>query len=294
MLKDRVAGCWTLGWFCGSLTRAIVMGGYYTVGTWRYRVAPTFFRPLVPLLFKLFLIVHVTTGAVGLVLFWVPVLTRKGAAAHRKYGAAFSYLMFVTATMAFGMGTCTILAPVATHPHLTQRPEWIQGIFGWMMLYLSILTVSLVWHGLASVRNKRQHLVNRRWPNVSLNGLVIGAALYCAYRGWLIDETLMMGIAVVGVASGITNLYFIFTDAPPRITYQLEHVKAAVGAGISVYTAFMAFGFVRFMPSNALNPKMWSIPLIVGLAIIIYHQMRIRLTQRSATARAKTSDAAQA
>lgn len=230
--------------------------------------------------FKLFLLIHVTTGAVGLVLFWVPVIGRKGGANHRTYGRAFSYLMLVTASMAFGMGLCTILYPVETHPHLTQAASWIQGIFGWMMLYLAILTVSLVWHGLVTVRNKREHLANRRWPNVALNVAVIVAALTCAWRGWLIDETLMMGIAVVGVASGLTNLWFIYTAAPSKIMYQLEHVKAAVGAGISVYTAFMAFGFVRLMPSNALNPKMWSIPLIVGLAIIIYHQMRIRLSQR--------------
>jgi hypothetical protein len=149
-----------------------------------------------------------------------------------------------------------------------------------MMLYLAILTISLVWHGLITVRNKKQHLENRRWPNVGLNLLVIAAALLCAYRGWLIHEVLMMGIAVVGVASGLTNVWFIYTPTPSRIAYQLEHVKAIVGSGISVYTAFMAFGFVRLMPHNALNPKMWSIPLVVGLAIIIYHQMRIRLTQR--------------
>jgi divalent metal cation (Fe/Co/Zn/Cd) transporter len=230
--------------------------------------------------FKLFLLIHITTGAVGLVLFWVPVIGRKGGANHRTYGRAFSYLMLVTASMAFGMGLCTILYPVETHPHLTQAASWIQGIFGWMMLYLAILTVSLVWHGLVTIRNKRDHLANRRWPNVALNLVVIVAALNCAWRGWLIDETLMMGIAVVGVASGLTNLWFIYSAAPAKITYQLEHVKAAVGAGISVYTAFMAFGFVRLMPSNALNPKMWSIPLVVGLAIIIYHQMRIRLSQR--------------
>ncbi len=243
-------------------------------------------------LFSLFLLVHVTTGAVGLVLFWVPVIGRKGGVNHRKFGKVFSYLMLVTASMAIGMGTCTILAPLETHPHLSRPAEWVRGIFGWMMLYLAILTISLVWHGLATVRNKRRHLSNREWPNVALNVLVMIAALQCAYRGWLLDEALMMGIAVVGVASGITNLWFIFRDAPSRHGYQLEHVKAAVGAGISVYTAFMAFGFVRFMPSNALNPKMWSIPLVVGLALIIYHQTRIRLAHR-ATGRKSVPGAAQ-
>ena len=229
--------------------------------------------------FKGFLAVHVACGAVGLVLFWIPVVARKGGSAHRRYGFAFAYLMYVTALMAIGMGTNTIVAPLATHPHL-KGAEWIRGIFGHMMVYLGILTISLVRHGLITVANKRRHLANRAWPEVALEGLTIAAALNCAWQGWRIDQPLMMGMSVIGIASGITNLVFSLRDQPGRVTYQLEHVKAIVGAGISVYTAFMAFGFVRLMPSHALNPRMWAIPLAVGLTIIIYHQARILLASR--------------
>ena len=51
-----------------------------------------------------------------------------------------------------------------------------------------------------------------------------------------------------------------------------QHIKCLVGAGISVYTAFFAFGAVRFIPELALQPGLWAVPLIVGLALIIYHQ----------------------
>ena len=72
-------------------------------------------------------------------------------------------------------------------------------------------------------------------------------------------------------------------------------MKAAVGAGISVYTAFMAFGFVRLNPGHALNPTMWAIPLVVGLTLIIWHQTRIRLAQRRSSAvQRPSSDAVQA
>lgn len=239
--------------------------------------------------FEGFLIVHIACGAVGLVLFWIPTLSRKGSQTHRKVGHWYARLMLVTASMAIGMSITTLLSPIETHPRQVALawPQYrIEGIFGWMMLYLAILTIHLVWHGVLSVRNKKNHAANRHWANVSLNGLTIVAALYCAYRGWLIDEGLMEAFSIVGVASGLTNLWFIYSAEPNRIMYQLEHVKAIVGSGISVYTAFMAFGFVRLNPGHALNPKMWAIPLAVGLVIIIYHQMRIRLAfwrARSAT-----------
>ncbi len=237
--------------------------------------------------FTWFLAVHVATGAIGLVLFWIPVVGRKGGAAHRKAGFAFSYLMYVTASMAVGMSITTLLAPVATHPHLVDRdPEWIRSIFGWLMVYLAILTVSLVRHGLQAVANRRDHAANRARGDVALQLLVVLAAAHTAWRGWRVDLPLLMGMSVVGFASAGTNLWFMFRAAPPRYQYQVEHFKALVGAGISVYTAFLAFGFVRLMPSQALNPRMWAIPLVVGLSIIIFHHVRLLLAQRALRERA--------
>jgi hypothetical protein len=48
-----------------------------------------------------------------------------------------------------------------------------------------------------------------------------------------------------------------------------------VGAGISVYTAFFAFGAVRLLPEIALTPGLWAIPLVTGLILIIYHQRAV-------------------
>jgi hypothetical protein len=250
--------------------------------------------------FEGFLFVHIACGAVGLVLFWIPTLGKKGSQTHRSVGHWYARLMLVTASMAFCMSITTLLDPLTTHPKQVALawPQWrIEGIFGWMMMYLAILTIQLVWHGVVTVRNKKQHLLNRHWANVGLNVLTIAAALLCAYRGWLISETLMMGFSIVGVASGLTNLWFIYRDSPSRISYQLEHVKAIVGSGISVYTAFMAFGFVRLNPGQALNPRMWAIPLAVGLVIIIYHQARIRIAfmrRNSAAAQGRQAAGAEA
>jgi hypothetical protein len=60
----------------------------------------------------------------------------------------------------------------------------------------------------------------------------------------------------------------------------MEHVKALVGTGISVYTAFTAFGAVHLLPKAALSPVTWSIPLVIGVAIILYHWIRIRSARK--------------
>ena len=218
---------------------------------------------------------HIATGAVGLLLFWVAVLSRKGGPTHKQWGRVFVYSMLVTGCFAIGMGVSTLLDPVGTHPKLADT-VMVTGIFGWMMVYLAILTISLAWHGIGAVRNKRDHPANRGAFEVFLQVLVIVAAVNCAVRGFLISQPLMIGISIVGVASGLTNLRFSFGDQPLRHGFLLEHVKALVGAGISVYTAFMTFGLVRLMPEHALNPATWAIPLTVGLSLIFYHQYQIR------------------
>ena len=76
---------------------------------------------------------------------------------------------------------------------------------------------------------------------------------------------------VVGVATVVTNLRFLRSETPGPSYWLKEHVKALVGAGISVYTAFMAFGSVRILPELALHPVMWALPCAAGIGIILWH-----------------------
>jgi hypothetical protein len=232
-------------------------------------------------LFHGFVAAHIATGAVGLVLFWVPVIGRKGGATHRRIGDIFARCILATGISAVGMSLCTLYDPLGTHPDLPDT-VMVRGLFGWMMMYLAILTISLVWHGRMTVRNKADHLANRAAFPVALQLAAIAAALFCATQGALIGQPLMMGIAIVGVASGGTNLAFIYTDRPARLAYLKEHLKAFVGSGISVYTAFMTFGLARLLPSQAFNPTLWAIPIVIGVSIILYHFRGLSLRQTAA------------
>lgn len=233
------------------------------------------------LLFKVFVGMHIATGAPGLVSFWVPVISRKGGWSHKKWGKIFTFLMLATGLSAVCISTTTLIAPVETHPHLIAMPEFsdpktIRGIFGWMMLYLAILTVNLAWYGWLTVCHKRDHLKNRVWHNLLSQLVLTVAAIVCVIEGIIIGQILMVGISFIGFATVATNLWFIFKGRPRVYDWLNEHIKALVGTGISVYTAFFAFGAVRLVPELALQPALWAVPLVVGVGLIVYHQHQVR------------------
>lgn len=230
-------------------------------------------------LFEHLVLVHIVVGTFGLVAFWVPVIGRKGGVNHKRWGRWFAWAMLVNGVLAAGMAACTLTDPLGTHPKLTDVPL-IRGIFGWMMLYLGILTASLAWHSLTVVQNKLHHAANRDWLHVGMQVITVASALNCLVLGIMLGQPLMIAMPFIGFAAAGTNLWFICKPVPPRMDYLIEHLKAGVGAGISCYTAFLAFGAVRYAPQHALNPIAWSIPCIIGLGIIIWHANRRNYFER--------------
>ena len=236
--------------------------------------------------FEIFVAMHIVTGAIGLVSFWVPVAGRKGGPGHARYGQLFTMMMLATGSIAVCIALTTLSDPIATHPHLVDHPDFAQpgliaGIFGWMMLYLATLTVNLAWHGWLCIRDRGGREANRSWHNLALQGALLIVAANCAYQGWRLNQVLMIGISLVGFATVLTNLWYIYKPNPKPVDRIKEHIKSLVGAGISVYTAFFAFGAVRLLPEIALTPALWSVPLVTGVSLIVWHQRAMTLRFRS-------------
>lgn len=234
-------------------------------------------------LFRAIIAIHIVAGAPGLVIFWVPVLSKKGWARHRLFGRIFLVLMMVAASCAIALSVLTLIAPMETHPHLVAHPDFpefsnpalVRCVFGWMMLFLGILTINLAWSGYLAIRHKRAHARIRVWHNWLWQVLLIVAAINCGIQGLLIDYPLTLGMSLLGFGGAGNNIWFLTRKQPPKFGWLAEHIKMHVGTGISVYTAFFAFGAVRIAPDVALNPILWAVPLVVGLGIIGYHLWKL-------------------
>lgn len=235
------------------------------------------------LLFQLLVIAHIVTGSVGLLTLWVPVAGRKGSPRHKAWGKVFARSLLATGCLAVGISLTTLWRPLQTHPAFDDA-ALVRGLFGWMMLYLATLTIMLSRYGSLCIRNRRQHSANREPLNIALQLATLLTALNCAWQGWQLTQPLMMGIAVVGVAAAVLNLRFILTSEPAQNEWLVQHTRGLVGAGISVYTAFFAFGAVNTFPALAFHPVLWATPTVIGVTILLYHQYRI-VRQRKQQAR---------
>lgn len=234
--------------------------------------------------FEIFVAAHIATGTTGALAFWIPILGKKGGDLHRKAGRVFTVAMLLTGSFACVLSLLTLTAPMVTHPHLLGRFDdaFVRGIFGWLMLHLGVLTINLAWYGWLCALHRQNRDAMREWRNLALQGALFIAAVNCAFQGWRIEQPLMIGMSFVGVATVVTNLWFLYKPSTRIFDWQKEHLKALVGAGISVYTAFMAFGSVRLMPQLALNPVMWATPIVIGVATILWHWRVLDLRLRKA------------
>lgn len=232
-----------------------------------------------PWLFNLILAVHVGAGIVALTSFWGAVATAKGGRAHRRWGFVFASSIYAAAVMALVMGTLSLFWPLAMHRGLTDAPLY-RGLFGWMMLYLGLLTLTMTRYGLTMIVNKRDHAANRHWTLVALQVAVLVAAVNCAVHGAILHQPLMIGVSVIGFGTTLTYLLYMFRPDPGRATYIPEHLKAMVATGIAAYTAFLSVGLVEMLPAHAFNPVIWGLPTAGGMALIIYFLKGLKATRK--------------
>ena len=240
------------------------------------------------LLFKWLVYAHVATGTVGLITLWVPIAARKGTARHVDWGKVFYWALLATGTFAVGISTVTLIAPLETHPFWDDA-AMVRGVFGWMMLYLAVLTINLTRYGRLCVQNKRDHAANKTVANLAGQAAMFAAAANCALQGYWLEQYLLVGMSSIGLIAGVLNTHFILRSNPPLNEWLIQHSRGLVGAGISVYTAFLAFGAVNLLPAFAFNPVLWATPCTLGVAYLLYHQYRITVARRPKTRVAESS-----
>lgn len=232
-------------------------------------------------LFEALVVVHIITGATGLIAFWGPIVTRKGAKRHRQWGRVACYGFLGAGVLAICMALLSLYGPEERIPSITDRTLFA-GLFGWMMLYLGFLTIGFVDYGLAVVRHARDHTALRALRYQSVIAAVMISGAWCGWFGWQVGHPLMMIVAAIGLIAMVLQQRFIWSAAHPRTTYLGEHFRALIGMGISAYTAFLSVGLVRAFPEQVFNPLIWAGPSTIGVGLILYFTVKAKAAKKPA------------
>ena len=141
-------------------------------------------------LFHSFVIVHVIAGTIGLAAFWVPIGTKKGAKNHRT-GGNWAIGGFIGAGFLAVVMAVFSLIDTSRHPEIEDRVLY-EGLFGWMMLYLGILTMGFADYGLAVIRHRTDRQALRRLRYQLVMAAVVISGAWCGIFGYRVGDPLMV------------------------------------------------------------------------------------------------------
>ena len=224
-------------------------------------------------LFQAALIFHVACGALALLVFWVPVLSRKGSPLHRKAGRLFVFGMTAIAVSGVVLSSLSLLDPIGVKFADRQLPmdEAFRlairiRTFSLFLLMLSVLVFTSARHAVLVLKLREDRTRLRAWWHAGPMVLTVMLALATGVVGALSGEVLLMIFCVIGTAAGGGMLRYTFKKSIGKREWIIEHIGSTIGTGIAAYTAFFAFGG-RELLGHLLTGQWQLVPWVLPAAI---------------------------
>ena len=213
---------------------------------------------------------HIVFGCTALILFWVPMWTKKGQLNHKKFGRYYRNVMYGVA------GTGAVMAAIVLAIPLTIKHEYADNenaaaiaenirYFWSFLLYLALLSYTSTKHGDAVLRVKENRSQLRTFGYVAPIALLFACGPLFIAIGLMRGNTLHTIFGVLGIFVGGGMLRYIFKQAVGKRSYILEHVGSMIGSGIGAYTAFLAFGGRQLLDgAGSYQVIFWVAPGVIG------------------------------
>jgi hypothetical protein len=225
--------------------------------------------------------IHLTCAALATAAFWAAAAVRKGQRAHRTAGRLFARLVYLTAATGTVMAVWRLGTPVGPIPSVGVTPALASAVAErqtmWLVLYVMLIIVSPVQHGLAVVAagDRPARLRSRRHATLSLAAMVTSVALIPSALLW--ERWAFLIVAPIGLIVGLRQLAYASRPSARPIEWEREHLTSMLTAGITLHTALLVFGATRtfgwsLAGVSGLWP--WVAPAAVGLPAILWLRAR--------------------
>jgi uncharacterized membrane protein len=228
---------------------------------------------------------HIILGCIALLLFWLPMLSRKGSAVHRSSGRYYGHLMKAVAVSGLLMTSMVWFDPVAikgadlmVDGQIPQRKLDFFMLINLFLFLLSLLTWVTIRHATGSLLCKQDRAPLKHWSYQAPVWLLMIVAVYGGWQGFLFNMPLVMVFAGISLFTCFGILTYLHTKTVTANRWLIEHASAMIGSGIAAYTAFFAFGgralFAEFLTGHWIMLP-WLIPTVIGVPATIWFKRRL-------------------
>jgi len=241
-------------------------------------------------------ILHIAAGALALLVFWIPVLTKKGGRSHRRTGQVFTSTMYAVSISGILISGLDLLFPLTIHAadiQLTEAEAQAARrevrIFAHFLLSLSILVLTATRQGWLAVLHKQDRSAMRQPTQLTLCASLVMVGATLLISGVMNQRILMLVFGGLEVVSGTASLRYIYKEHLAPNDWLTEHFGGLIGSGIGAYTAFAVFGgrtlFETLFADSLANVTivLWLAPGIIG-GFAIRHLTRRYRKSAGATA----------
>lgn len=211
---------------------------------------------------SIFTMIHVFAGFTSLLIFWIPIFTKKGGLNHVRLGKIYIWLMWIV----------VVTAAILSVKNLYLGHMQMAAFLG----FLTFITANPLWKGIAilnykkglSVIFQRTHLLFEIMVLIT-GALLLSYGIYLQGRG---AGVLMIIFGLLGV-SNLKPVIKLIKNPPQKMDWFMEHVKDMITTGIAAYTAFFAFGGRTYLGEIFTGYWMvipWIAPTFLGVMAMRY------------------------
>lgn len=199
--------------------------------------------------FQLVLGVHIGAGILALLVFWLPLVTKKGGTTHRRVG--WIYVVAASTVAVTGVVSCAHLIGDGGPGRVRA------GIF---LAYVGVLAGASAQLGVRALRTKARTQASRAVVDLFPPVLLIAAGLALATFGMTQNKVLYVLFAALGAWQGVIHLRFWLTPPSHGREWFLAHMSAMGTSCITTVTAFAVVNAQR-LGMRTFDLALWAAPI---------------------------------
>lgn len=210
-------------------------------------------------------ILHIFAGFAALLIFWIPIVTKKGGKTHKFVGWIFVWAMGIVSVSALYMGVYRVF--------FDKTADLEVVAFSWFLIFISILSGATAWYGIRVLRVKNRTKAHRQFLDLFASGLLLGSGAAISLYGFTIDSPLISYFPLLGIFLGSMQLSYWLRKPTKRMHWYFEHFGGMIPCCISTVTAFTVFGAPRLLNVGVTNMLLWILPTIILVPVLIGFQI---------------------